>query len=78
MHVALFVADGCGLCVAARESVESVCAELGLGYEVIGIDGDEELERRYRVSLPVVEIDGDRRFEFFVEPHDLRAALTGA
>ena len=74
----LYVADGCGLCAAARDAVESVCAEVGVAYDVIGIDGDDELERRYRVSLPVLELDGVRRFEFFVDPHDLRAALTDA
>ena len=78
MRVALYVADGCGLRVAAREAVESVCVELGVEYAVIGIDGNDELERRYRVSLPVVEVDGVRRFEFFVEPHELRASLIDA
>jgi len=76
--VTLYVARGCGLCRDAAVAVESVCEALGVSYELVSIDGDEELERRYRVSLPVLEIDGVRRFEFFVEPYDLRAALTGA
>lgn len=78
MHVVLFVADGCGLCRDACETVASVCGELDTPFEVSSIDGDDELERRYRVSLPVVEINGVRRFEFFVDEHDLRRAITGA
>ena len=76
--VVLYVAEGCGLCREAVSTVESVCGELGIEHRLVSIDGDDELERRYRVSIPVVEVDGVRRFEFFVEPHALREALTGA
>lgn len=77
-RVVLYVAEGCGLCREAVAVIESVCGEFGVEHRVVSIDGDDSLERRYRVSIPVVEIDGVRRFEFFVEPHDVREALTGA
>ncbi|MFN8223805.1 MAG: glutaredoxin family protein [Gaiellales bacterium] len=78
MRLALFVAEGCGLCHEALEIVPAVCGELGVTWEVISIDGDDALEASYRVALPVVELDGERRFEFFVDERDLRAALTDA
>lgn len=39
------------------------------------VDGDDELERRYRALLPVVEVDGDEAFVFEVDPDALRARL---
>ena len=35
--------------------------------EVIDIGGSPELERRYRELLPVVEIDGEQAFTYFVD-----------
>ena len=42
---------------------------------VVDIGGDDELEARYRVELPVVEIDGARAFRYHVAEEDFRAAL---
>jgi hypothetical protein len=44
--------------------------------EVVSIDGDPALEARYREHLPVVEIDGERAFTYFVEANALRERLT--
>ncbi len=44
--------------------------------EVVSIDGDPILEAEYRELLPVLEIDGERVFTYFVEPTALRARLT--
>jgi hypothetical protein len=55
--------------------VREVEAELGFGLELVDITGDPELERRYRVELPVLEIDGARAFAFFVDVDELRARL---
>jgi hypothetical protein len=41
--------------------------------EVVPIDGDPGLEARYRALLPVVEIDGEQAFTYFVDPDALRA-----
>jgi hypothetical protein len=54
-----------------------LAGELGAGgFEEVAIDGDEELEARYREWLPVVEIDGDRAFVYFVDPGALRRKLA--
>ncbi len=39
------------------------------------ISGDPELEARYREWLPVVEIDGERAFVYYVPPEALRRRL---
>jgi Glutaredoxin-like domain (DUF836) len=44
----------------------------------VDISGDERLETAYRELLPVVEIDGERAFTYFVEPDSLRKKLAQA
>jgi hypothetical protein len=44
----------------------------------VDITGDERLEAAYREWLPVVEIDGERAFTYFVEPEALRRKLAQA
>ena len=46
--------------------------EKGIPYEEVDITGDPELERRYRERLPVVLIDGEEAFTYFVYPDALR------
>jgi hypothetical protein len=52
--------------------------ELGFDFEEVLIDGDPELEARYRELLPVVEIDGERAFVYFVDPDALRRKVAQA
>ncbi len=73
--VVVYVAEGCHLCEDAVEAIEAVKREVAFELTVVDIGGDEELEARYRVELPVVEIDGARAFEYHVTEEDLRAAL---
>ena len=51
-------------------------AELGFPLETVDIGGDPELEARYREWLPVVEIDGERAFTYFVHEDAFRRRLT--
>lgn len=52
--------------------------ELGFELREVPIDGDDELEAAYREWIPVVEIDGTRRFVYYVHPDALRRAVVGA
>ncbi len=72
----MFHAEGCHLCVRALEVVEDVRTELDFDLELVDIGGDPDLETRYRERLPVIEIDGEAAFTFFVTPDALRAALV--
>jgi hypothetical protein len=51
-------------------------AELGEGFDEVDITGDDVLETRYREWLPVVEIDGERAFVYFVDPAALRRKVA--
>jgi glutaredoxin len=70
--VVLYSADGCHLCEKARAVLE----QSGEPFEEIDITGDPELEAAYREWLPVVEIDGERAFVYFVEPAALRRKMA--
>jgi Glutaredoxin-like domain (DUF836) len=50
--------------------------ELGFELEEVSIDGDPDLEARFRELIPVVEIDGDQAFVYFVPPDALRRRLA--
>ena len=50
-------------------------SERDFDLRVIEIDGDPELEARYREWLPVVEIDGVREFVYYVQPDGFRRKL---
>ena len=52
--------------------------ELGFELREVLIDGDPVLEAAYREWIPVVEIDGERRFTYFVHPDGLRWAVAQA
>ena len=50
--------------------------ELGFALTEVDIEGDPELEARYRELVPVVEIDGRRAFTYFVQPDAFRRKLA--
>jgi Glutaredoxin-like domain (DUF836) len=52
--------------------------ELGFDLQEVDITGDERLEAEYREWLPVVEIDGRRRFTYHVQPDAFRRAVAQA
>jgi glutaredoxin len=74
-EVVVYHAAGCHLCERALEVVEEVRAEREFDLCVVDIEGDPELEARYREWLPVVEIDGRRAFVYYVQASDLRRRL---
>jgi glutaredoxin len=65
--VTLYHAAACHLCERARGVLEDVRAEVPFELGEVDIGGDEELEAKYREWLPVVEIDGERAFVYFVD-----------
>jgi hypothetical protein len=56
--------------------VREVQSDLGFELALVDVGGDPDLEARYREHLPVVEIDGERAFTYFVDADALRARLS--
>ena len=76
--VAVYHAQGCHLCDRALEQVRGLRAELGFELREVDITGDPELEPVYREWLPVVEIDGRRRFTYHIQLDAFRRAVAQA
>jgi glutaredoxin len=77
-RLTVFHAEGCHLCERALEQLRALRGELGFELEEVAIDGDPELEACYREWLPVVELDGERLFTYYVHEDALRRRLEGA
>jgi glutaredoxin len=74
--VRLYHAAGCHLCESARRILAQVQSEVPFELEEVDISGDEELETRYRERIPVVLVDGEEAFTYFVHPDRLRRRLA--
>jgi glutaredoxin len=75
-QVTLYSARGCHLCERAEATLRSLREELGFALEEVDITGEPDLEARYREWLPVVEIDGERAFVYFVPEEALRRRIA--
>jgi glutaredoxin len=74
-QVRVYHAAGCHLCERALAKVRGFQKELEFDLEEVAIDGDSELEARYRELIPVVEIDGERVFTYYVHEEAFRRRL---
>ena len=77
-EIVLYHAVGCHLCERALAQVRALRAELGFELREVDISGDPALEAAHREWLPVVEIDGRRRFTYHVQLDAFRSAVAQA
>jgi glutaredoxin len=77
-EVVFYKAAGCHLCETAERKLEELREELGFELVEIAIDGDADLEARYRELIPVVEIDRERVCTYYVQPEPFRRRLAAA
>ena len=71
----LYGKPGCHLCDDARAAVERVAARRDVPLEQVDISLDPVLYKRYGERIPVLEMDGETVFEFFVDEVDLERRL---
>jgi glutaredoxin len=76
--VVVYHAARCHLCERALARVRALRDELGFELEEVAIDGDAELEANYRELIPVVEIDGERVFTYYVHEAAFRRRVDAA
>ena len=77
-EVTVFHAQGCHLCERALAQLRGLQDELSFDLREVDIGGDDALEAEYREWIPVVEIDGRRRFTYFLQPDAFRRAVAQA
>jgi glutaredoxin len=71
----LYGKPGCHLCDDARAAVERVTARRDVPLEQVDISRDPVLYKRYGERIPVLELNGETVFEFFVDEADLERRL---
>jgi len=74
-EVTIYLAQGCHLCESAQRVLASVREEIPFRLIEVEIDDDPDLERTYRERIPVVAVDGEEAFTYFVHPDGLRRRL---
>jgi hypothetical protein len=52
-----------------------VLQRVGHPFEEVDIEADDDLLRRYLERIPVVALDGDELFDYYVDEATLRARL---
>jgi glutaredoxin len=67
-RLVMYSRPGCHLCDDAR----IVLLRVGEPFEEVDIDSDDELLKRYLERIPVIALDGEELYDFFVDEQDLR------
>jgi glutaredoxin len=65
--VTLYGKPGCHLCDDARAVVERVRAEHPFELREVDVSLDPQLNREYGERIPVLALDGEELFDYFVE-----------
>ena len=74
--VTLFGRPGCHLCDDARAVLERLRGELAFELAERDIEADDATFKAYLERIPVIALDGEELYEFFVDETDLRARLA--
>ena len=72
VRLVLYGRPGCHLCDDAR----AVLVRVGAPFSEVDITSDDALHAAYLERIPVVTLDGEERFELFVDEAALRELLS--
>ncbi len=75
--VTLYGRPDCHLCGEALAALERVRASHPFALAEVDIEADDELFKRYLERIPVIALDGEELFDFFVDERALRERLGG-
>lgn len=74
--ITLYGRPGCHLCDNARVVVERVRADHAFLLQELDIESDDALLKAYLERIPVLALDGEELYDFFVDEDDLRRRLS--
>lgn len=77
-RVTLYSRKGCHLCDVARLQLRALQQTLPFHIDDVNIEGDEALERRYMLEIPVIEIAGAVVAQGQIDLGAVRAAIINA
>ena len=73
--VTLYGRPGCHLCDEARAALERVRAWIPFEVHSVNIEEDDALFRAYLERIPVVALDGEEIFDYFVDEETLKRLI---
>jgi glutaredoxin len=73
--VTVYSKPDCHLCTEAMETLRALQAELSFELQELDITTDERLLRAYFERIPVVALDGEELFDYFVDEAVVRERL---
>jgi glutaredoxin len=73
--VTVYSRADCHLCAKAIATLRRMQREIGFSLSELDIDEDEDLQRAYFERIPVIALDGEELFDFFVDEPALRERL---
>ncbi len=77
-RVTLYTRRGCHLCDEAHAVLRRLRRQVPFELELVDIEADDAMHRRYLERIPVVALDGAELYDFHVDADDLRARLGSA
>lgn len=75
-RVTLYTRRGCHLCQDAKAVLDRARALAAFTLDVVDIDDDPVLARKYNQEVPVIEIDGVKAFKYHVTVEGLLKKLS--
>jgi predicted thioredoxin/glutaredoxin len=78
VEVVLYVGTDCHLCEIARHLLLALRRSIPFHLREVAISSDPDLERRFILEVPVIEVDGEIAAQAPVEIEAVRAAVVRA
>lgn len=78
VDVVLYVGTDCHLCQIARHLLLALRRSIPFHLREVEISSDPDLERRFLLEVPVIEVDGEIAAQAPVEIEAVRAAVVRA
>jgi len=76
--VTLYTREGCHLCEEARARIREGGHGLAYRLDVVDVDSDPDLARRFGEEVPVVFVGGRKAFKFRLTSAEFRARIERA
>ena len=76
-RVTIYSRPGCHLCDEAKTAIENSNCSDHFTLQVVNIESDEELLKKYKYDIPVIAIDGVEEFIHRVDPKEFRRRILG-
>jgi glutaredoxin len=74
-EITVYSRPDCHLCTEAMTALRALQGELRFSLSERDIDEDEALQRAYFERIPVIALDGEELFDYFIDEAILRERL---